>query len=224
MSQITITNNGASRVIVALQPVPAVQNLHNLKISSQWSGVKNPDALHAIASLNPDTDDLRALHAWLGTYLEVNADTPAAPVQEQCSKCHGLGYYDEGHENDDGSMSGGNYVDCEKCKPPAAPVQEPVGRTDQQIVDQTEELAVWLLSWGFNRQSSPDLVMRESNHPIAKRCWAAACHIQEMLTATDPENSVAELDVGTSPAVQQAASQALELARLPADDTEGGAA
>ena len=33
----------------------------------------------------------------------------------QCKKCHGLGYYDEGHENDDGSMSGGNYVNCEAC-------------------------------------------------------------------------------------------------------------
>jgi hypothetical protein len=34
---------------------------------------------------------------------------------------------------------------------------------------------------------------------------AAACHIQEMLTATDPENAVAELDVDdTPPAVQPA--------------------
>lgn len=31
----------------------------------------------------------------------------------QCDKCMGIGYYDEGHENDDGSMSGGNYVACE---------------------------------------------------------------------------------------------------------------
>jgi hypothetical protein len=28
---------------------------------------------------------------------------------------------------------------------------------------------------------------------------AAACHIQEMLTATDPENAVAELDVDDTP-------------------------
>lgn len=33
----------------------------------------------------------------------------------KCPKCHGLGYYDKGHENDDGTMSGGNYVDCELC-------------------------------------------------------------------------------------------------------------
>jgi hypothetical protein len=79
----------------------------------------------------------------------------------------------------------------------AAPVQEPVGRTDQQIVDQTEELAVWLLLWRYNRQPETDTggaQMRESTHPFAERCWTAACHIQEMLTATDPENAVAELD------------------------------
>ena len=35
-----------------------------------------------------------------------------------CQKCKGLGYYDEGHECDDGTMVGGNYVECEKCKQP----------------------------------------------------------------------------------------------------------
>ena len=37
--------------------------------------------------------------------------------KERCEQCKGLGYYDEGHECDDGTMAGGNYVDCEKCKP-----------------------------------------------------------------------------------------------------------
>ena len=36
--------------------------------------------------------------------------------KESCHKCNDLGYYDDGHENDDGSMSGGNYVECERCK------------------------------------------------------------------------------------------------------------
>ena len=44
----------------------------------------------------------------------------AAAIREQqrepCSKCKGVGYYDEGHENDDGTMSGGNYVECDQCK------------------------------------------------------------------------------------------------------------
>lgn len=72
--------------------------------------------------------------------------------------------------------------------------KEPVGRTDQEIVDQTEALAKWLLYWGFNHQPENDTPMRESDHPFAKRCWSAACQIQEMLTATDPQNAVAELD------------------------------
>lgn len=68
------------------------------------------------------------------------------------------------------------------------------GRTDQEIVDQTEELAVWLLSWAFNHEPETATPMRASNHPFAQRCWSAACHIQEILTATDPENAVAEID------------------------------
>lgn len=53
-----------------------------------------------------------------GEYKAVGAQIKAQPAQQEpCSKCHGLGYYDEGHENDDGSMSGGNYVECEKCRP-----------------------------------------------------------------------------------------------------------
>lgn len=116
------------------------------------------------------------------------ATPPAAPVQEpvgsfqhRCVECKGV-------------FSASRAPRSGRCLRCAAPVQEPVGRTDQQIVDQTEELAVWLLSWGFNRQPETAAPMRESAHPMAQRCWAAACHIQEMLTATDPENAVAELD------------------------------
>jgi hypothetical protein len=74
------------------------------------------------------------------------------------------------------------------------PVQEPAGRTEQQIVDQTEELAEWLMSWAFNRKNEGAAPMRDAEHPIARRCWLAACSIQEMLTNTDPENAVAELE------------------------------
>lgn len=79
MTEITITNNRASRAIVSLEPVALVQDLHALQISSQWLGVKNPEQLHRLVSLHPSTEDLRALHAWLGTYLQVNAD----PVVER---------------------------------------------------------------------------------------------------------------------------------------------
>ncbi len=88
-------------------------------------------------------------------------------------------------------------------------------RTDQQIVDQTEELAIWLLSWCFNHQPETDIPMRESTHPFAERCWSAACHIQEMLTNTDPENSVAELDVADTPPATQR-----QWVGLPPDEIE----
>jgi hypothetical protein len=124
-----------------------------------------------------------------------------APVQEPVAKYIG--------ECSEGSLVQ-LYEDVKKgtefyTTPPAQPAPaQPVARTDQQIVDQTEELAVWLLSWCFNHQPETDTPMRESTHPFAERCWAAACHIQEMLTATDPENSVAELDAETTkPAAQQ---------------------
>lgn len=69
-------------------------------------------------------------------------------------------------------------------------------RTDEEIVAQTEELAVWLLSWCFNHQSETKAPMRTSKHPFAERSWLAACHIQEMLTATDVQSAVAEVDDG----------------------------
>ncbi len=72
--------------------------------------------------------------------------------------------------------------------------QEPVGRTDQEIVDETEALAKWLMAWSFNHHPATNAPIRQSEHPFAKSCWAAACHIQEMLTATDPENAVAEME------------------------------
>lgn len=46
----------------------------------------------------------------------LKAEQQQEPVA--CPKCKGLGYYDEGHECDDGSMAGGNYVECDKCKQP----------------------------------------------------------------------------------------------------------
>lgn len=86
---------------------------------------------------------------------------------------------------------------------PAQPQHVPISRTDRQIVDETEKLAVWLLSWFFNHQPKTETPMRESTHPFAERCLAAACHIQEMLTATDPENAVAELAESHEPAKRQ---------------------
>ena len=90
-------------------------------------------------------------------------------------------------------------------------VQEPVGRTDQQIVDQTEELAGFLMRAFHRREKADPLSTFRGTQDIrAQHCWQTACQIQEMLTATDPENAVAELDVDdTSPAAQPAPVQEL---------------
>lgn len=60
--------------------------------------------------------------AWIGLRSCVYDLHQALEQPEQepvaCPKCKGLGYYDEGHECDDGTMVGGNYVECEKCKQP----------------------------------------------------------------------------------------------------------
>lgn len=83
--------------------------------------------------------------------------------------------------------------------------QAEVVRSEQEIVDQTEELAAMLMSWSFNHEAAdPSTKMRESNHPFAERSWEMACRVQEFLTATDPENAVAELDGREDEAPQQA--------------------
>lgn len=75
-------------------------------------------------------------------------------------------------------------------------VSEPVGRSAGQIVQQTNELALLLMREVYQREpaegSAPTL--RDSRDPRGQFCWKLACQIQEMLTNTDPENALAELD------------------------------
>jgi hypothetical protein len=72
---------------------------------------------------------------------------------------------------------------------------EQVGRTDREIVDQTEELA-GLLMQAFHRREKADPLstFRGTQDIRAQHCWQIACQIQEMLTDTDPMNAVAEVD------------------------------
>ncbi len=72
------------------------------------------EALKLAANINPygSVENARARDA----AREALAQPEQEPVA--CPKCKGLGYYDEGHECDDGTMVGGNYVECEKCKQP----------------------------------------------------------------------------------------------------------
>lgn len=65
--------------------------------------------MNLVDRLGHEASDVDA-RAW--EHLLVYAPKQAQAVEPVCSQCKGLGYYDEGHENDDGSMSGGNYVDC----------------------------------------------------------------------------------------------------------------
>lgn len=70
------------------------------------------------------------------------APRSADSAESFCKQCHGLGYYDEGHENDDGSMSGGNYVDCEKCKPLATD-----DNTEEMLIDCMR--STMAVAWGY---------------------------------------------------------------------------
>lgn len=71
----------------------------------------------------------------------------------------------------------------------------PASRTDQQIVNQTEDLAAWLMSWHRGQEpESPGFKFRDTKNTKAQGCWDAACHIQEMLTATDANNAADMVD------------------------------
>ena len=66
-------------------------------------------------------------------------------------------------------------------------------RTDAQIVAQTEELAAELDRWRWGGVFE-DVTYRSNNATRARHCWEMACKAQEILTDTDPENAVAEVD------------------------------
>ena len=72
---------------------------------------------------------------------------------------------------------------------------EPAGRSDAEIVAQTEELTKYLLKWkwGLDPESS-GAHLRNSQSTKAQAAWNAACDIQELLTATDVESAVSEVD------------------------------
>lgn len=73
---------------------------------------------------------------------------------------------------------------------------EPIGRTAAQIVQQTEELALMLMREVYQREPTGQAApaTRDSADPRAKHCWQMACKAQSLLTATDPEDALSELD------------------------------
>lgn len=67
-------------------------------------------------------------------------------------------------------------------------------RSDNLIVDQTEQVAAMLASTMFSCELDEGELYRESTHPKAIACWNAACAAQDIITGTDVENAVAMLE------------------------------
>jgi hypothetical protein len=66
-------------------------------------------------------------------------------------------------------------------------------RTDQEIVDRTENLArAFAKVDGYDIGSSVKLHATEN--PMGRRYWRMACIAQKQLTATDPEDAVTNLE------------------------------
>lgn len=66
-------------------------------------------------------------------------------------------------------------------------------RTSQEIVDQTIDLAAKIYALrGYN--VLPGFRFWESEHPHELEAWEAACEAQRMLTDTDPNDALADLE------------------------------
>ena len=91
--------------------------------------------------------------------------------------------------------------------PQAQPADARPLRTDAEIVEQTEALAKYLLDWKWGQEPEfPDLQMRHSTNHKAQVCWKAACEIQELITDTDVENAVSEVDAAMAAAQEGGAA------------------
>ena len=69
-------------------------------------------------------------------------------------------------------------------------------RTDQEIVDQTNSIArIIYANRGYKVPDSYEFHTETINrHPHERECWAAACEIQILMTDTDPEDAVRNLE------------------------------
>lgn len=75
---------------------------------------------------------------------------------------------------------------------------QPAGRealSEEQIVQQTEEVAALLMStFCYRAAVQSGFKYREAVDPRGALCWETACQIQEMLTGSDAKNAAAEMD------------------------------
>lgn len=67
-------------------------------------------------------------------------------------------------------------------------------RTDQQIVDETNTLALWLLNEVYGYEVPEGHKFYEADDPRSKTAWQKACRIQEIMTKTDPNDALSNLD------------------------------
>lgn len=90
-----------------------------------------------------------------------------------------------------------NCVACEDApKAPNDPcaVCHKSGRTDQEIVDQTEELARMVLREAFDLETLVDFDIRQHPDPRCRRAWNVAKRVQEIMTATDVDDALANVE------------------------------
>lgn len=69
-------------------------------------------------------------------------------------------------------------------------------RTAQQIVDQTNEIArIIYASMGYTVPQGTEFQTETINrHPHEENCWRAACEIQLLMTHTDVQDALDELE------------------------------
>ncbi len=63
-------------------------------------------------------------------------------------------------------------------------------RTDEEIVEQTNDLAIKLYSKMGYKVTAKNFRMWKSEHPTELLCWKMACVAQEELTETDVEGNI----------------------------------
>ena len=71
-----------------------------------------------------------------------------------------------------------------------------MARTAQQIVDQTNEIArIIYNSRGYETPEGSEFHTETiKRHPHETQCWIAACQIQELMTNTDVNDALDELE------------------------------
>ena len=71
-----------------------------------------------------------------------------------------------------------------------------MARTAQEIVDQTNAIArIIYASRGYSTSTGTEFHAETINrHPYEVQCWKAACEIQELMTNTDTNDALEELE------------------------------